>query len=102
VPAPPGSIPGDAVPETIPVMDELDALRIGKALAERQVVLERFEAAKARWEAKQLELARDFKAKTDLLNQLTNAAAERAHLDLRQGWQPDADGRIWRKETKNP
>ena len=68
--------------ETKP-LSELQALRIKVLVLERQVV--------------EAQSARLYQEKALALNAAVEAAAKESEVDLKEGWQPDVDARVWRK-----
>ena len=68
--------PAFAAEETKP-LSEVHALRIRVLMLERQVMA-------LQYQAKALDAA-------------VEAAAKEADVDLKEGWQPDVDAKVWRK-----
>jgi len=70
--------PAFAAEETKP-LSEVHALRIRVLMLERQV------------------MALQYQAKAKALDAAVEAAAKEADVDLKEGWQPDVDAKVWRK-----
>jgi hypothetical protein len=89
-------------------LGELDALKIGKLYAERQI----FEQALLKLQAQQESLRlqaqstrRDYEAKNAELQAVIQAAATASGLtaaDLQAGWQPAPEERRWIKTDPTP
>lgn len=75
--------------ETKP-LEELHALRIRVLMLERQVI----EAQAGRVQA---QAALQYQEKAKALDAAVEAAAKDAGVDLREGWQPDVEAKVWRK-----
>lgn len=83
------AIPAIAAEDTKP-LEELPALRIKVLMLERQVIQEQTGRLNAEAQIQYAEKALAF-------NRAVEAAAKAAGLDLKEGWQPDVDARVWRK-----
>ena len=75
--------PAFAAEETKP-LSELHALRIKVLILERQVI--------------EAQAARVYQEKAKALDAAVEAAAKEAEVDLKEGWQPDVDKKVWRKK----
>ena len=83
------AVPTFAAEETKP-LSEVHALRIRVLMLERQVI----EAQAGRVQA---QAALQYQAKAKALDAAVEAAAKEADVDLKEGWQPDVDAKVWRK-----
>ena len=68
--------------ETKP-LTEVHALRIKVLVLERQVI--------------EAQAARLYQEKAKALDAAVEAAAKESEVDLKEGWQPDVDAKVWRK-----
>jgi hypothetical protein len=96
--AAPATLPAAAAPAEIPIMTDSEALKIGKAYAERQAIMEHQRVL----QLEQALATRDLAAKHDQLNGLISESADRLKLKQADGWRPDWENRVWRKETSKP
>ena len=71
-------------------ISELDALKIKVLFLERQLI-------EAKVSALQCQAAAQFKEKAKELDTTVEAAAKTAGVDLKDGWQPDVERRVWKK-----
>jgi len=83
------AVPAFAAEETKPLA-EVHALRIRVLMLERQVI----EAQAGRVQA---QAALQYQEKAKVLDATIEAAAKEADVDLKEGWQPDVDKKVWRK-----
>ena len=83
------AVPIFAAEETKP-LSEVHALRIRVLMLERQVI----EAQAGRVQA---QAALQYQEKAKALDAAVEAAAKEADVDLKEGWQPDVDAKVWRK-----
>jgi len=81
-------------PAAPPALEEMDALKIGKLMAERQAIQNAYDTSVARQEL----LKREFADKTTALNVAVDEAAQRGKVVLKDGWKPDVEKRIWVKD----
>ena len=101
----------DPGPDSGRVLGELDALRIGKIYAERQVLEQALLKLAAQQDALKAHTQltrREYDTKNAELQGVIVAAATESGLtaeDLKAGWIPDPEGRRWVKQdnpTKSP
>lgn len=102
-----GAVAEDAAP--IYSLDEVDALKIGKAMVERELIENQYhrrllelETAKLRSELEQVkaqqpehQFHRAHKAKSEEIEKAIDAAAGKAGIDRKAGWRPDTIKRQW-------
>jgi len=84
------AVPTFAAEETKP-LTEVHALRIRVLMLERQVI----EAQAGRVQA---QAALQYQEKAKALDSAIEAAAKEADVDLKEGWQPDVEAKVWRKK----
>jgi hypothetical protein len=90
----PATLPAEVAPETIPVMTDVEALAIGKAYAESQVIREHQRVLQLEAEIAK----RDLSAKYDEINGHVSASADRLKLKQADGWRPDWEKKAWFKQ----
>ena len=83
------AVPALAAEETKPLA-EVHALRIRVLMLERQVI----EAQAGRVQA---QAALQYQEKAKALDAAVEAAAKESEVDLKEGWQPDVEAKVWRK-----
>ena len=71
-------------------LSEVQALRIKVLLLERQVI-------EAQVGLVQCRAPIQYQEKAKALDAAVEAAAKESEVDLKDGWQPDVDARVWRK-----
>jgi len=83
------ALPALAAEETKPLA-EVHALRIRVLMLERQVI-------KAQAGRVQAEATLQYQEKAKALDAAVEAAAKESDVDLKEGWQPDVEKKVWRK-----
>ena len=89
--------PALAAEETKP-LEEMQALKIRVLILERQMIEQKSARIQAEGNLLLLQNQGDYGKKAKELDAAIEAAAKEADVDLKDGWQPDVDAKVWKKK----
>jgi len=89
-------LPVLAAEETKP-LEEVQALKIRVLILERQMIEQKSARIQTEGNLLLLQNQGDYGKKAKELDAVIEAAAKEAGLDLKEGWQPDVEAKVWRK-----